>query len=119
MPTDRPAAHRLGARTPEELNTLLEDALIVSDPAGVEPLYESDAVLLTGDAPLEARGSTAIATVLTELHDRSYVATPGLVLRSRDLALTIGAGVHVLRRGPDRSWRYALSVMDVSRPGDD
>jgi hypothetical protein len=107
-----------GARTAEELTTLLEDALIVGDLAEIERLFEADAALLLRDTGDEAHGAAAIARALieSERHDGSYVATPELVLRSRDLALTIGAGIHVLRHDPDRTWRHALSVLDLHEP---
>ncbi len=103
-----------GSRTPEELSTLLEDALIVGDVREVEPLFETVAVLINGDPTTETRGAQAIATAMVDewSHSRLRVDTPRLVLRSNDLALTLGTAVHVLRRGPDQTWRYALSVMD-------
>ncbi len=42
------------ARTPEELETLLEDAFVIRDREAVAELFEHGAVL--GDGPREARG---------------------------------------------------------------
>jgi len=43
---------------------------------------------------------------------RLYLASPRRVFQARDTALLVGDGViNVARRGPDGSWRYAISVL--------
>jgi hypothetical protein len=105
-----------GARSPEELETLLEDAFVLRDRGGLGALYDDGAVLAAGaDAP-EARGGAAIRRAVAALwaQDRTYVAGARRVLRARDTALVVAdAGVHVLRRGPDGAWRAAISLLDL------
>jgi hypothetical protein len=48
-----------GARTPEELETLLEDAFLTRDRAGFQAPFDDDAVLAPAGAR-EARGGEAI-----------------------------------------------------------
>jgi hypothetical protein len=103
-----------GARTPEELETLFEDAFVVRDGAAVAALFEDGAVLVAGAAPGEARGSAAIARIAIELWsaDVTYVAEPQRVLQTRDTALVVGpCGVSVVRRGADATWRYAIALL--------
>jgi Domain of unknown function (DUF4440) len=110
---------RRGARTPEELETLLEDAFVLRDGAALAPLFEPGAVLAAGDGPWETRGRAAIARVAAALWagGRTYVAAPGRVLQARDTALVVGRwGVHVVRRGGDGAWRYAISLLCLDRP---
>jgi hypothetical protein len=97
---------------------MLEDALIVGDASAVKTLFETAAVLVTGDGSTEMRGAEAIATAMTGdwKSSRSYIASRRRVLQSGDLALTVGNGVQVIRRAPDRTWRFALSVMILDEP---
>jgi hypothetical protein len=93
---------RSGAQTPEELETLLEDAFVVRDRQALAALFEDGAVL--GAGGLEARGGEAIAGLAGELWERelTYLADPRRVLRARDSALVIAAcGINVLHRGGD------------------
>ncbi len=104
-----------GARTPEELETLLEDALVVGDRVALAALFEAGAVLVAGDRPL-ARGGEAIARVATGLWtgERTYVADPRRVVQARDLALVVAEqAIHVVRRGSDGAWRYAISLLSL------
>lgn len=79
-----------GPRTPEELENLLEDAVILEDDAAVEALFESGACI------------PAFA-------GESVVTRPVRILQQRDLALVIGNGVKVLRRAADGTWRCAIT----------
>jgi hypothetical protein len=104
-----------GARTPEELDCLLEDAFVLRDRAVAGTLFDDRAVLLDARGA-EARGGEAIGRVLAELwtHDRTYVARPRRVLQARDLALLVSdAAVHVLRRSADGTWRAAMSLLHL------
>lgn len=106
------------ARTPEELDTLFEDAFVLRDRAAFDELFDDGAVLVDAGV-LEARGGEAIGHALAELwaRDRRYVSSPRRVLQARDTALVIAdAGVHVLRRGGDRSWRVAISLLYPDTP---
>lgn len=100
----------VGARTPEELETLLEDSLVFRDPQMVAGLFECGAVLVLDDERV-ARGGEEIARValLTWEGDHNYVANPERVMQARDIALIIaGKGINVVRRDRDGTWRYAI-----------
>ena len=99
-----------GARTPEELETLFEDALLIRDPASLATLVEEAAVLVAGDAQ-PARGGEEIArlALATWEGDHSYVAQPRRVVQARDIALiVVERGVNVARRDRNGAWRYAV-----------
>jgi hypothetical protein len=108
-----------GARTPEELEALLEDAFVLRDPGAVAPLFEARALLVTGGVAGEARGSHEIARSASTLWSRdfTYVAGPHRVVQARDLALVLATqGTSVVRRGADGAWRYAISLLAISPP---
>jgi quercetin dioxygenase-like cupin family protein/ketosteroid isomerase-like protein len=104
-----------GARTPEELDGLLEDAFVLRDDDAFGVLFDAAAVLVeTGGT--QARGGAAIARALADLRtrDRTYVACPRRVLRAGDMALVVSdRAVHVARRGGDGSWRAAISLVTL------
>lgn len=104
-----------GARSPEELDTLLEDAFVLRDQTLSEALFDDRAVLVEASG-LHARGGAAIAAALAALwrRDRIYVSRPGQVLRAHDTALLVsGAAIHVLRRADDGAWRAAISLLHL------
>jgi ketosteroid isomerase-like protein len=112
-----------GARSPEELETLFEDALVLDDSAAVAALFDPSAVVITQDGSLEAHGRADIARAVVELWagERGYLADARRVVQARNTALVVGDGaIHVVRRGRDRSWRYAISLLteapDTRRP---
>ena len=101
------------ARTPEELDILLEDASVLRDRSSCGALFTAGAVLQQGGAP-PAHGREAIAGAFAELWaaDRTYVSAPRRVLQARDTALVVcDAAIHVARREPDRTWRVAISLL--------
>jgi ketosteroid isomerase-like protein len=103
------------ARTPEELETLFEDALITRDVAAVAALFEEGAVLISGTEHL-AQGGVAIAALAlaTWSGDRVYVANPCQVMQARDVALIVTTpGINIMRRGDDGVWRYAIIVTGI------
>jgi hypothetical protein len=105
-----------GARTPEELETLLEDAFVLHDPQALAQLFEPGAMLVVGGGLPEARGRRQIARVAAQLWDaeRSYLADPRRVLQARDTALVVsGRAINVVRRTDNGSWRYAISLLDL------
>jgi hypothetical protein len=105
---------RPGARTPEELETLLEDAFVVRDREELAQLFEDGAVLVAGAGSKEARGGEAIVRFATAMweRDRTYLADPQRVVQARDTALVVAErGINVLRRGSDGTWRYAISLL--------
>ncbi|CAN5650479.1 hypothetical protein BH24ACT24_BH24ACT24_04450 [soil metagenome] len=105
---------RPGGSTPEELETLFEDAFVVRDRRALSDLFEDGAVLVARDGDREARGDEEIARFASAMweRDRTYVAVPQRVLQARDTALVVAAwGTNVVRRGSDGSWRYAISLL--------
>ena len=107
-----------GARTPEELATLLEDSLIVGDAEALASLFEAGATLVAGNAQ-PARGREAIARVALAVWggDLPYVADLRHVVVARDVALILtGQGIHVARRAPDGAWRYTIVLQRVGGP---
>lgn len=108
-----------GARTPEELETLMEDAFVLRDQQALAQLFHPGAILVAGHGQPEARGRRQIAQVAARLWDseRLYLADPRRVLQARDTALIqAGHAINVVRRADDASWRYAISVLDIWRP---
>jgi hypothetical protein len=105
-----------GARTPEELETLLEDAFVLHDPQALAQLFDPGAILVAGGGLPEARGHRQIVRVATQLwdSDRRYLADPRRVLQARDTALVVsGRAINVARRTDNGSWRYAISLLDL------
>jgi hypothetical protein len=107
-----------GARTPEELETLLEDAFVLHDPHALAKLFQPGAILVAGGGLPEARGRQQIAQVAAQLWDaqRLYLADPRRVLQARDTALVLaGRATNVVRRTDNGSWRYAISLLDLEQ----
>jgi hypothetical protein len=103
-----------GARTPEELEQLFEDAFVVRDRGAVAHLFEEDAVL--GAASGEARGSEEIGHLAAAMWHRkySYLADPQRIVQARDTALVVARqSLNVVRRGSNGSWLYAISLLDM------
>jgi hypothetical protein len=103
----------VGAPTPEDLDTLLEDAFVLRDATAVASLFEPDAVVATGDAA-SARGA-AIAAFVAGLwaRDVTYVPGPRRVLQARDTALIVTEhAIGVVHRAADERWRYAIALLD-------
>jgi len=107
-----------GAQTPEELETLFEDAFVVRDGQALARLFEDGAVL--GAAREEdARGGEQIARLAAAMweSDFTYLAEPRRILQARDTALVVGRpAVSVVRRGGDGRWLYAISLLDSHEP---
>jgi ketosteroid isomerase-like protein len=109
---------RSGARTPEELETLFEDAFVTRDREVLAQLFEDGAVLVADDGP-QARGGEEIARFATAMweRDRTYVADPRRVLQARDTALVVAEqSINVVRRGSNGRWRYAISLLSLRDP---
>jgi len=103
-----------GAQSPEELETLFEDAFMVRDDRALAQLFEDGAVL--DAAPGEARGGDQIGRLAATMWERdySYLAEPQRVVRARNTALVIGRrGINVVRRRRDGRWLYAISLLGV------
>lgn len=103
------------ARTPEELDALLEDAFVLHDRDACRALFADGAVLEHAEGAA-ARGGDEIARAITELwaRERTYVSVPRRVLQARGTALVVSeAAIHVVRRERDRTWRVAISLLHL------
>jgi hypothetical protein len=101
-----------GARTPEDLETLLEDTFVLRDGEAVAELFEDGAVLVADDTR-EARGGPEIEHLVTEMwqRNRTYLAEPRRIIQAGNTALIMtGRGANVVRRGTD-GWRYAIAFL--------
>jgi hypothetical protein len=100
-----------GARTPEELETLFEDAFVLRDQAALTQLFEPRAILHAAGSLQQVRGREQVIRFLTEMwnQERTYVADPRSVFQAQDTALILsGRAINVVRRSNDASWRYAI-----------
>lgn len=97
------------ARTPEELETLFEDALLIRDGQALAALFEEGAVLVTGrDDGIRGNAIAGSALALWDGY-HAYVADPQRVIQARDIALIVAErGINVARRGSDGAWRYVI-----------
>jgi ketosteroid isomerase-like protein len=103
------------ARTPDELDALLEDAFVLRDRRAVAALFESDALLLDAAAG-QARGANEIASWARQTWKRglTYAAAEPCVFQTGDTALVVTRdGIAVARRHDQRSWRYAIALLSV------
>lgn len=110
---------RQGARTPEELDALFEDAFVLRDRGALASLFEPRALLVAVGLTGEVRGSEEIALSASALWSRDfvYVADPRRVVQARDIALVLGTqGTSVVRRGADGAWRFAISLLTNHPP---
>lgn len=98
-------------RTYDELESLLEDAVLLRDRDAVAALFEPHGLLVVGDH--RARGPRGIARAAPRLWARDpYLADPSSALRVHGLALAVGAeSVTVARCGTDGLWRYPFAVV--------
>ncbi len=101
-----------GAHTPEELETLCEDAGLTRDAATLVALFEDGGVLVVGDdPPARCRDEIARATLALWDSGHLYVAAPLRVVQARDLALVVAErAINVVRRGSDGAWRYVIAL---------
>ena len=105
---------RPGARTPEELETLLEDAVLTRDPQALSDIFEEGGVLVAGSPAREAHGPDAIRRLARAILQSglSYLPEPLRVVQARDTAVVFAnGGINVVRRGNDGGWRYAIALL--------
>lgn len=105
-----------GARTPEELEALLEDAFLTRDAEALSGMFAEGAVLAVGEGRDAARGSEEIERLTTALceGDRIYVAEPRRVVQARETALVLAdRAINVARRGSDGTWRYTIALLSL------
>jgi ketosteroid isomerase-like protein len=110
------AAVTQGARTPEELEALLEDAFVTRDAEALSGMFAENAVLMIGEGPGAARSAKEIGRLATALWegDRTYVAEPRRVVQARDTALVLAErAINVVHRGSDGAWRYTIALLSL------
>jgi len=101
------------ASSPEELETLLEDAVLLGDKAAVASLFDAGAVLITG--PRIAGPEQALA----ELDKLGYVASTRTVSVRHGAAVLVGEhAVNVSFRTPDGAWRLVATIVRSGTPND-
>jgi hypothetical protein len=103
-----------GARTPEDLETLLEDAFVLRSGEMMAELFEDGAVLVADDGTREARGQEEIALLARQIwqRNRTYLAEPRRIVQAGNTALIMTQhGANVVRRGTDGAWRYAIALL--------
>jgi ketosteroid isomerase-like protein len=103
-----------GARTPEELETLFEDAFVTRDARALSAMFAEGAVLGLRAEADPARGAAEIGRLAVALweSDRTYVAAPRRVVQARDIALVLAdSAINVVRRGSDGAWAYAIVLL--------
>jgi hypothetical protein len=101
-----------GALTPEELETLLEDAFVLRDRTALAGLFERDGVLAAAGTVARGAGIDAFAAALWAAKT-AYYAQPRQVLRSGDAALIVAErSISVVRRALDARWRYAIALLN-------
>jgi hypothetical protein len=108
-----------GARTPEELETLLEDALLMRCPDALASLFADGAVLAASDRR-QARGRDEIArlAMLTWGRGQPFVADPDRVVQARDIALVVsGQTINVVQRDATGEWRFAIVLKIQEQEG--
>jgi hypothetical protein len=104
---------RYAARSPVELETMLEDATVLGDPDDLAALFVPGAVLHREGHELPVHGRRGIVRLLLERPaSHAYVALPPRILQHGATALVLAASaVHVTRRSP-HGWRYLISWLD-------
>ncbi len=103
----------MSASSPEELETLLEDAVLLGDEAAVLSLFDAGAVLITGPHVIGPEKAMA------ELATLGYVAATRIVIERRDLAVIVGDhAVNVSLRAPDGAWRLVAAIVRPRTPPD-
>lgn len=101
------------ARTPEELDVLLEDAFLVRDGEAIGALFEPAAVV--AHRGRSARGAD-VAPFIAGLWRSgvAYTAEPPVVLQSRETALVVAErAISVVRRDGAAGWRYTITAIDM------
>ncbi|HMQ29641.1 MAG TPA: hypothetical protein PKD53_02890 [Chloroflexaceae bacterium] len=108
-----------GAHTPEELETLFEDTLVMRDGQALAALFDHGAVLVA-EGQAMARGGAAIARLALARWsgEHTYVADPQCVVQARDLALIVTAGgINVAQRARNGAWYYAIVLVHLDAGG--
>ena len=99
----------MAAASPEELETLLEDALLLQDAQAVAALFVNGHLLVTEGGRVRERREAADLLLRHE-----FLARPRSVTVARDVALVVGEHtVNVSCRGVDGAWRLVATVLSL------
>jgi len=99
----------VAAASPEELETLLEDALLLQDDAAVAALFVDSCVLVAEHGCVRERTEAAEFLLRHE-----FIAGARSVTVVRDVAVVVGDHtVNVSCRGVDRRWRLVATVLSL------
>lgn len=124
----RSTTETAGAKSPEELDSLFEDAFALRDGEAVGALFDPDG-LVAPDAKAEVRGREQIRELVAGIwaDDPAYTSEKARTLVAGDIALVIhdwklatadgaeGArSADVLRRDANGDWRYVIALFDIS-----
>jgi len=100
-----------GGRSPEELETLLEDVCVLRDRSALAGLFEEHGLLVVGGAQSRGQAEIARAASLSWSPGNSYVAETRRIFLARRTVLILGEhATSVVIRDLDETWRYAISV---------
>jgi hypothetical protein len=107
-----------GGRTPEELETLLEDAVLMDDADAAARLFEPYGLLFAEGTACELVSREGIRRAAAGwLFRDGYLGTARHVLQAGDTALLLGADVvSVVRRREDGSWKYVICFLAAGQP---
>jgi hypothetical protein len=101
-----------GALTPEELETLLEDAFVVRDRTALTELFETDGLVAAAGAAARGAGIDAFVAALWA-REVTYLAQPRRVLQAGNTALIVAEqSISVAHRTLDARWRYAIALLN-------
>jgi len=100
----------VAAESPEELEILLEDALVLQDDAAVAALFAEGGVLVEGSGCV--RGRNQVAHLLAKQH---YLAAPCSVTVVNNIAIVVGRHtVNVSCRDPGAGWRLVAAIVTAT-----
>ncbi len=105
------------ARSPEELELLLEDAILLGDAAAIDDLFTRGGTLAAGGLHPIGRGPEMFEMLLSwNERGPGYVGNSTAIVQAGRTALLIGrAAVSVARRSRDGSWRFAICSLPTVR----
>lgn len=105
-----------GAASPEELELLLEDAILLGDAEAIGILFTHHGALAADGLFPVYRGIEMLNILASwNEHGVGYVGGPTRIVQARRTALIIGQdAISVARRSRDGSWRFAICSLPNS-----